>query len=573
MSRFALCLTVLCSANALAMDIVTQDIDVDLVTSPQSLPISLRLEVTLTSSQSNLELLAPTGTVDSASIDGLPAAVAVTDYSLVVTPAAPLEAGTHTLQLHTDGVPPCTTSRGRSCSRTPSFTFLPTLSEQLRWYVIGGGSFDPFIGTVKVRAPANQLVAMVQGAAATKTQNADGSQTWSFPYATPTESLGLVAGEMTSVTSADGFVTGYSVNPATRSAMQQFVDDSARFYPVYAELYGTLPLAHVTIAFVPADFVAGAMGQFGLIFASEVLAQPDFSYISAQFPHEVAHFWWGNFAGPEAPFLSEGMAEYSLWRAREILDGPAVAAAGRRMNATWYLYGRGAIADWAILDRAISTAPAYVFVTYHKGAVVLRGLEELVGTDAMTRGLRAAVQSNPELSVDAWLAAIQAQTTIDLSPWRHAWLEQPGFPVLTVESSVTANDAGGQRVALAITSSGDFPMKAPLRFRFSDGSTQLRSLSLSGRTSTFSETFDTAPISIELDPEWTSVREVVPALDGDVTLDGIVDGADLIEVALHLETAMATVRRQDGHYDPLSDLDGDRIVGPSDLDAIVRSVR
>ena len=577
MKHLVLWLTLLCSARALAMDLVTQDVEVDLASTPDRLSVSLRLEVRLTATETNLELLAPTGTIDAASIDGLPAAVSADSFILVVTPTAPLAAGLHTLQLHVDGVPACASSRGRQCSRTAAFTFLPALSEQVRWYAAGTGfvtgeGLDPFVGTVKVRAPASHLVAMVQGATPVRTTNADGTQTWAFPYATPTESLGLVAGALTAFTSSDGFVTGYTMGAETRPMMEQFVTDAARFYPVFTELYGPLPLSHFSITFVPADFVAGAMGQFGLIFASETLAMPQFSYISAQFAHEVAHSWWGNFASPQAPFLSEGMAEYSLWRAREVLDGADVARSGRRMNATWYQYGRGSVGDVAILNGSVSSSQAYVFVTYHKGAVVLRGLEELIGTEALTRGLKSAVQSNPDLSVDAWLAAIQAQTPVDLAPWRRAWLDQPGFPMLTVESAVVAG-ADGQRVSLSITSSGDFPMKVPLRFRFSDGSTQRRSVLLAGRVSEFAETFGSAPVSIELDPDWTSVREVVPALIGDVTLDGLVDGADLLEVALHLGTAMPTTRRQDGRYDPLYDLDGDRLVGERDLDTIVLTVR
>jgi hypothetical protein len=571
MKPFVLCLVAMWSTTTLAMDIVKQDIDVDLVSTNERLQVLLRLEVKLTASQSNLEVVAPSGTIDSAAIDGLPATFAVNDLLLVVTPAVPLAAGTHTLQLRTDGVPSCVSARGRQCTRTLPFTFLTAFTELVRWYVIGTG-FDLFVGTVTVRVPANHLVSLVQGATPTSTLNADGSQTFSFPYTTPTQNLALVSGELTASTSRDGFVTGYSVDPATRPTMERLVADVARFYPVYSQLYGPLPLSHVSITFVPSDFVAGAMSEFGLIFANEVLARPELQYVSTQFAHEAAHFWWGNLASPQVPFLSEGMAEYSLWRAREVLDGPAVAAAGRRMNATWYLYGRGAVGDRAILDRSISSSPAFVFVTYHKAAVVLRSLEEFVGTDAMTRGLRAAVQSNPDLSVDAWLAAIQKETTINLAPWRRAWLEQPGFPVITVESAVVASGAG-QRVSLSMTLSGDFPMKAPLLFRFADGSSQRRAVSLSGHSAQFTETFDAAPLTIEFDPEWTSVREVVPALVADVTLDGDVDGADLIEVALHMETAMPTVRRQDGRYEPLFDLDGDRAVSGGDLDTVVREVR
>ena len=74
---------------------------------------------------------------------------------------------------------------------------------------------------------------------------------------------------------------------------------------------------------------------------------------------------------------------------------------------------------------------------------------------------------------------------------------------------------------------------------------------------------------IQLDPEWTSVREI--ASSGDVSFDGAVDGIDLVEVALRIGAYLPSERRRDGGYDPLYDLNGDRRIDALDLSAITQN--
>lgn len=567
MKRVALALLLCALPARAAVDITRQDVAVDLTTSATALEVTVTLTLASDGSAAAVDLLAPTLTVGSAALDGAPVAFLASTYLLRITPAAPLSAGAHTLELKLSGVPRCTSSGRRECARSAGLTFFASVGEAVRWYVLAYAGNDLFTGTLRVRDVAAHEVAAVQGGPAQKTDHGDGTATWAFDYTAPTEQLGFVSGGLTAVHSADGFVTGLVADAATRPVMERFVADAARYYPVFTELYGPLPLAHFNVAFVPPDFVAGAMGLFGLVLASELLTNPGLDYMVPAFPHEVAHSWWGDYASPETPFLSEGMAEYSLWRATGILDGEAAAVAGRRMNAVWYLYGRGNDGDAAILDPGIYGSAVYVHVTYHKGSVVVRTLEEAVGTEAFTRGLKAAVQNHRLLGIDDWLGELQAQTPLDLKPWRKAWLESPGFPRLAVAGAAGADG----RVQLRVTMAGDFPLQAPLVFRFSDGSVQTRSLRLGAGATDFAETFAAAPVSIALDPGWTAVREVQPEVRGDLNLDGLVDGADLLEVAVHQGGALPAARRMDGRYDPLFDVDGDRTIGPLDVQAVLQA--
>ena len=83
----------------------------------------------------------------------------------------------------------------------------------------------------------------------------------------------------------------------------------------------------------------------------------------------------------------------------------------------------------------------------------------------------------------------------------------------------------------------------------------------------------TDSVLLEIDPDWTLVRQVRPAVQGDVTLDGRLDAADLIAIALRQGTSLPEERRRDGGYDPLFDLDENRTIDASDVEQLLRLVR
>ena len=78
--------------------------------------------------------------------------------------------------------------------------------------------------------------------------------------------------------------------------------------------------------------------------------------------------------------------------------------------------------------------------------------------------------------------------------------------------------------------------------------------------------------AVEVDPEWSMAREIAPALPGDVTLDGRVDGADLIALALQQGRYLPELRRVDGGYDPLYDLARDGVIDAADMQVVLDAV-
>ena len=66
------------------------------------------------------------------------------------------------------------------------------------------------------------------------------------------------------------------------------------------------------------------------------------------------------------------------------------------------------------------------------------------------------------------------------------------------------------------------------------------------------------------------VRAVSPRVPGDVSLDGLKDAVDLMEIALRVGGRVPGARRQDGSYDPLYDTNADRVIDEEDLDVLMR---
>lgn len=561
----------LAAAPAVAqVDLLAQDLEVDL-TSPTQLVVKAVLRLEAERTVSEVKLLLPTGTVTAVTINqaAAPFTADPSQYLLKITLPAPLAAGEEaTITIETRDTPACASGGRVECTRSDGFTFMGAISQGVRWYPVAYDSTDPFVGTLSLLLPAGHEAACVQGGVPSKTSLMTGAERWTFAWSFPTDALAFFAARASRLQSTDGHFVGLYRDAVTRPVMETILASAERYYPAMAAMYGPLPGERFHYAFVPQNFMAGAVGQLSLVFLNEFMTTPQYAYIVPQVPHEMAHSWWGNLASPTAPFLSESMAEYTLWRVKSEVDGEREGMKGRRMNAVWYMYGRPGAQDVAILDPNVSRSPVYVHAVYHKGPLVIRALEEWVGKEPFTAGLRKALEVQPSLSPDAWLDAIQTASGKELGRFRARWLASTGFPNLAVTPTIT-EETNRYRLALEVKGSAEFPMKVPVVVHLEDGKQVKHSLTIDVSSASWTQTFEARPVLIELDREWTAVRELAPALLGDVTFDGTVDGADLIETALHLGGALPLERRVDGSYDPLFDLNSDNANSAADLELIV----
>jgi puromycin-sensitive aminopeptidase len=210
------------------------------------------------------------------------------------------------------------------------------------------------------------------------------------------------------------------------------------------------PYAKLDLVAVP-DFEAGAMENAGAVFFREnlLLLDPAAATLAEKkraaevICHELAHMWYGDLvtmAWWDDLWLNESFA---TWMAFHVVDD---------WKPEWkmwqdFQHHRAAALR---LDAQQSTHPIHCevrtpsdatenfdLITYEKGASVVRMLERYLGPKTFQKGVRAYVREHREgnaTAADLWRAlAAAAGQAID--PIVRSWIEQPGFPLLSMRRS------------------------------------------------------------------------------------------------------------------------------------------
>ena len=99
----------------------------------------------------------------------------------------------------------------------------------------------------------------------------------------------------------------------------------------------------------------------------------------------------------------------------------------------------------------------YGAIIYQKAPIVMRQLETLVGAEAFRDGLREYLRryafgnaSWPEL-----IDLLDSRTPEDLAAWSHAWVDEPGRPIITTQLTVQ----NGRIARLAFTQRDPYPRR------------------------------------------------------------------------------------------------------------------
>jgi len=567
------------STWAQSVDFLDQDVRVDVAADPLHVEVALHVQATGRSEE--VAIFVPSIPLVSLEVDGEPLETTpdptYPDYVLWAAWPEPLEEGDEAVvRMVLDGEPTCTSpfAQGAVCTRRPDETMLVPSSVAMAWAFTNLFESDPFTATIEVRAPADHLVAAGQGAARVIVDGEDGTRTWRFAADVPTEQLAVYTRVAGSVR-AEGALPVVGVapdDPDRLATMEQIATIAAEVLPAHAARYGDLGLDEFHLLTFSDRTAFGGMGLFGNVLLFESILDEPYEYLREQgVAHETAHSWWGGLASAasweEGGFFNEAFAEYSAWAALGALRGDAVRTSGARMSAVWYMLRRPADEDIAVLDPAVADSPVYVFVTYHKASVILRTLEEGAGAEAFARALaRFVARGTGGLSTEALAEDVLAESGWDPTAAMDQWLWTTGFP--TVTAALGADDT-----TLALDVEGDFSFGLPAVVQRADGTRDELVLEIGPGASEAALPEGAPPIRVELDPRWTLVRLVRPSVPGDVSLDGVVDAIDLVDVALRQGGALPDERRHDGAYDPLYDVDEDERIDRADLDAVVESSR
>lgn len=244
-------------------------------------------------------------------------------------------------------------------------------------------------------------------------------------------------------------VSIWSTKAHDPSSLDFALDIATRTIDFFDDYFGVpYPLPKSDHVALP-DFSAGAMENWGLITYREIalLADPKQSTLSTKhyaatvIAHELSHQWFGNLVTMKwwnDLWLNESFANMMEYVAIDALEpswnvwldfaSGEVISALRRDS----LDGVQAIQTDVNHPDEISTIfdPSIV---YAKGARLLRMLQAYVGTDALRAGLRSYFETHQYSNTqadDLWKALSDASGK-DIASFMHAWMTEPGFPVVS----------------------------------------------------------------------------------------------------------------------------------------------
>jgi tricorn protease interacting factor F2/3 len=243
------------------------------------------------------------------------------------------------------------------------------------------------------------------------------------------------------------------VRVATLPGMQKFAhfgaDLGGKSLEFSDSYYGiAYPLPKMDLIAIP-DFAFGAMENWGAITFREnlLLHYPEVTSKSGEerifevIAHEIAHQWFGNLVTPSdwrylwlnesfATFFGFGVVahygpRWDTWQQfLYSMTGPALTRDA--LHETFAIEIPGG--DHVVINA--STAP----IIYNKGGSILRQIEGYIGEDNFKKGLQHYLKTyeyDCATSQDLWLS-LEAVTRQPISALMQSWIEQPGYPKITV---------------------------------------------------------------------------------------------------------------------------------------------
>lgn len=223
-----------------------------------------------------------------------------------------------------------------------------------------------------------------------------------------------------------------------------------KLLPYYADYFGQgYPLPKLDLIAVPGG-MRGAMENWGgitfneaiLLFDPERSSERTKEYVFSILAHEVAHQWFGNLvtmAWWDDLWLNEGFATWMQTKATD------------HFNPDWRLWPRADRSKQEAMDvdarrtthpiqqpvqDPAEAARAFDPITYAKAAAIIRMLEAYVGEDRFRDGVRrymAEHRYGNATTQDLW-AGLERASGQPIRSVAARWIEQPGFPVVTVRS-------------------------------------------------------------------------------------------------------------------------------------------
>lgn len=265
--------------------------------------------------------------------------------------------------------------------------------------------------------------------------------------------LAFVAGDLQGVTAKtkNGTLVGvYSTKAHPLSNLDFSLDIAVRSIEFYEDYYGVKYPIPQSLHIALPDFSAGAMENWGLVTYREVylVVDENSTFASRQqvalvIAHELAHQWFGNLVTMkwwDDLWLNESFAnmmEYVCvdaiepsWNIFEDFQTGGVPGALKRDATDGVQSVHVEVKHPDEINTLFDGA-----IVYAKGSRLMHMLRRWLGDADFAKGLHAYFEKHQygnTIGRDLWNALGQASGR-DVAAFMDSWLEQPGYPVLTVK--------------------------------------------------------------------------------------------------------------------------------------------
>ena len=286
-------------------------------------------------------------------------------------------------------------------------------------------------------------------------ENRKATGVWKFET-TPRMSsylLAFAAGDMQGITARtkNGTLVGvYATKAHPESNLEFALDIAVRCIDFYEEYYGVkYPIPQSLHVALP-DFSAGAMENWGLVTYREIylLVDENSTALSRQtvalvVAHELAHQWFGNLVTMkwwDDLWLNESFANMMEYVSVDAIEPSWKIFEDFQTSGAPYALKRDATDGVQSVHVEVKHPDEIntLFdgaIVYAKGSRLMHMLRRWLGDDAFRKGLGVYFEKHQygnTIGRDLWDALSQASGR-NVAAFMDAWLEQPGYPVVTAK--------------------------------------------------------------------------------------------------------------------------------------------
>ncbi|HEY0025852.1 MAG TPA: M1 family aminopeptidase [Longimicrobium sp.] len=245
-------------------------------------------------------------------------------------------------------------------------------------------------------------------------------------------------------------------HPRHGANVAKMLATAARSLDLFSGRFGPYPHRHLRIVELPRYWNFGAFALPGMIvmpenrgFLTDAGSGGNVDLVTRRVAHEVSHQWWGHGLYPArvegGTMLVETLAKYSDLRVLEAIKGRADVLSLLRFEREAYLLWRTYMpTPEPPLARVVDLEHVY----YSKGTIVMEGIRDLIGEDALDRALRHLIRTHgpgmPRATVADLRAALWRETVPEHRALIGEWIDGVTFYHLRVESAAAQPLPGGR---------------------------------------------------------------------------------------------------------------------------------